>query len=113
MKVGMTDDFFGKLWKKAEEHIQEAREVYIVGCRLAEGDAKARDTILDAMKRNPDTCQAHLVLGTDTNSGDVRRLESLLDGLIKHKHGIPPIVTHPLWAEDFLSKWARAQSTLS
>lgn len=106
-KVEMTIRFFNKLWKLARTAVEDADEIFIIGCRLAEGDAKARDTILDAIAANSKNCKVNIVLGTDTSHGDVKRLKALLGDLTRN------LEAHPLWAEDFLSSWARSKTPQS
>lgn len=127
-KAAFSSALFAGLWKKAEDAIRSADQIFFVGYRFPKTDAVAAHRLLDALAQNPKPkLRVFTCLGPEVRGGDSMRMIHLLHGarprsLIhwepeaaarpswateKVKQGIHPL---PLWAEDLLSSWARTMS---
>jgi len=117
-KMDMAGGMFGQLWKQAETALFKAEEVYLIGFRFPASDAFPRDRLLAALRRNDrPELNVHVVLGPD-QTPDLRRVLALLrwtvdvapefDQMASQHHR--RLIAHSMWAEDFLSVWARNEA---
>lgn len=105
-KMEMASGLFERIWRKAEDAIKEAAEIYLIGFRFPPSDAYPRGHVLDALAQNQNLQKATIVLGPDLNA-DLRRVRALIEWSTKAGDDDKRVKVEPLWAEDFLDGWAR------
>ena len=118
-KMQMAIGVFGKLWEEAAQVLREADDVFVIGFRFPPSDAFPRDRLLTPLSENKrESLNVHVILGPDQNA-DLRRVLALLHMTVLQKPQFDEIdnlnaralITHSMWAEDFLSAWARQEAT--
>lgn len=95
-KVDHADYDFDKLWDLADEALNRADRVTVVGYRCPETDEMSKAWLLDGLANNASKPGVEVVLGPN-GSDDARRLKSLLG-----RAGVEVRDTC-LWAQDYLS----------
>lgn len=103
------------LWDEAATRLSNAEVIVFVGYRFPPSDSAARSRLLGAIAANAKPfLRIHTVLGPDTNHPDARRLAGLLEATARTRERAIPaavrashavfskILSHPLFAEDFL-----------
>jgi len=116
-KKVMADQYFTRLWNRAQTTIEEAETIVFLGYRFPPSDSKARLTLLKAIRSNTKAkhLKIHTVLGPNTSHPDTVRLISMLNVVLKDAGREQTssrnettaqsyqVVPQPLWVEDFLS----------
>jgi hypothetical protein len=108
------------LWKRAEDALRDAEAIVFVGYRFPPSDAMARERLLEAITANEiQKLTVHTVLGDNRRDPATTRLVGLLTHALRKAGRMLPaeqygakylrLVSHPLFAEDFLGIVDRKQ----
>jgi hypothetical protein len=117
-KMEMAGGIFQRLWEDATKALREADDVFIVGFRFPPSDAFPRDKLLGALRGNEKrSLNVHVVLGPELNT-DRRRVAALLEWTLGLKmthggygdYGGRTLISHDMWAEDFLNMWSQLEA---
>lgn len=105
-KASFISDFVP--WKYAQQRIEEATLVNIVGYRMPSSDSLAVSRILTAFRKSKKIVRIQIVLGIDLTSREILRMEKILvanrdrateSGDKPRTYGIEVV---PMYAEDYL-----------
>ena len=87
-------------WKLATEAIRGSHHVIIIGYRMPETDAYAREQVLLSLKNARQLQGVEIVLGPDINSSECRRMVQLVNCATGQPGLTSPM---PLWSQDYLA----------
>ncbi len=97
-KGRFTTQFKG-LWDYAENAIAGAQVIHIVGYRFPESDSVASLRLLNALRKNTSCPTVNIVLGSNEETPDVRRLSRLVKANLGENSKVNVL---PMYAQDYL-----------
>jgi hypothetical protein len=111
-KMKMAGSTFRRLWKFAEQSLEESNEVYILGFRFPPSDAFPRERLLSALGENKTPRRVDVVLGCERGPA-LQRVLTLLQwtrwSVPAHDppmNKLSGVNAWSLYAEDFLNVWS-------